>query len=407
MEKKLSSNKIYRSKNILGQLYDLVQKVDFEPHLDTPFDQDILSAFDLDPTFLSKARRLKAEYDWDIKRIMTQHAIKTEFEVFSTFVMSHNQEKNDYKLAEELGMIALSVKDKFREECINAAGGSGDERLHPFVAAMYSVTAEEVAIFQEQKNTISGWTQDAPLISFPWIFDKQMNEIKSMQKGTSTITSDQGINLQRQHTTESTETVPCVPEQHKSSIMSRLASETGESSDGSASTRVNLPTGPSHRGELLTLFDDTEYQNQPNPMQHMQPVQSPRTHHSLVPASPSTLRLSAKIDEEEDLISFEEDISRRIGSSVGIELLSITNECGSAKMSCGDSSDSDCSRFTEGTGNSSQVTPLNVAGAEDDGTNPTESTSSNGDANPVVVWTQSVGAISRLGRYNSMGSQLN
>jgi RNA-dependent RNA polymerase len=80
----------YHSKKILGQLYDAVGRIDFGPNIEMDFDKRILNCnVEVHDAIYGFARRLKDEYDIAIRRITAQHEIKTEFEVWLTFVLSH------------------------------------------------------------------------------------------------------------------------------------------------------------------------------------------------------------------------------------------------------------------------------------------------------------------------------
>lgn len=203
MEKMGQKDREYRSHKVLGQLYDMVGRVDFVPVWEMPFDKRVLEAYDIEqmpPETISKIKQLKSEYDDAIRRIMAQHDIRTEFEVFTAFVMFHNFEKRDYNFAEELGRQIGAVKQRFQTECKQAAGANPgtDQNLLPFVAAMYAVTAGEVAraIAQWQKRCDSICAKNAeqhdlepqklpprpaprdmPLMSFPWIFARELGQI--------------------------------------------------------------------------------------------------------------------------------------------------------------------------------------------------------------------------------------
>ena len=202
MEKKgKPAEAIYKSQKILGQLYDMVQTVTFSPLNDTPFDSRILRAYDIDQEMLREAKEIKSEYDDAIKRIMAQHAMDTEFEVWSAFCLSHNFEKKDFTFAEELGRIISAVKDRFRKICVASAGGQNWEKLGPFVAAMYAVTAAEVTDAlnarkeAKQMRDVEAAANKAslalPFISFPWIFDRELGKI------ANGVTSVKGINTRR------------------------------------------------------------------------------------------------------------------------------------------------------------------------------------------------------------------
>ena len=189
MEKKNKpAEAVYVSKKVLGQLYDMVELVDFSPQYETPFDPRILEAYCLDDGILLEAAEMKAQYDAAVKRIMAQHAISTEFEVWSAFVLGHNFEKKDFTFAEELGRVTSALKESFRRMCIQKAGGS--ENIGPLVAAIYTVTAKQVrdAVKKCRKKTTNLDVEDLlidvdskamPLMSFPWIFDRELAKIAS------------------------------------------------------------------------------------------------------------------------------------------------------------------------------------------------------------------------------------
>ncbi|KAF2435682.1 RdRP-domain-containing protein [Tothia fuscella] len=176
----------YHSKNVLGQLYDVVERVKFTPEYETPFDEGILGKFELEQELLDEAEKLKEDYDARIKRIMAQHDIATEFEVYTTFVMNHNGEKRDYSFAEELGKIISAVKDQYKKLCVERAGVQ--DHLPRFVAAMYTVTARQVgeAVEECKQTKIVGGEEvpvrtmdpgNMPLMSFPWIFETELGKI--------------------------------------------------------------------------------------------------------------------------------------------------------------------------------------------------------------------------------------
>lgn len=176
MEKKfMPENQIYHSESVLGQLYDMIERIDFVPVWDNPFDARILAAFSdvISETMLLKVADLKAQYDTAIQRIMAQLGIATEFEVVTTFAMSFNREKKDYTLTEELGNIIQAHQTRMREACIDAAGGRTYNEFGPFLVAMYRTTEQQV------KEALAAGVEagDMPLISFPWIFGEELGLI--------------------------------------------------------------------------------------------------------------------------------------------------------------------------------------------------------------------------------------
>ncbi|KAL8740977.1 MAG: hypothetical protein Q9190_006367, partial [Brigantiaea leucoxantha] len=179
MEKNRAKEDTYHSRKILGRLYDEVERVDFNPAFEMSFDNRILSAYKLDQSMLEQAYELKKEYDSAVRRIMAQHDIKSDFEVWSTFALHHSREVGDYKFYEEIGRLSASLKDRFRARCYEKVGSKDFNDIGPFVSAMYTVTAEEVTTAVEEQRQRMGKVDVAtvPLMSFPWIFQNVLGKI--------------------------------------------------------------------------------------------------------------------------------------------------------------------------------------------------------------------------------------
>ncbi|XP_044721658.1 RNA dependent RNA polymerase domain-containing protein [Hirsutella rhossiliensis] len=163
MEKRNS----YVSKKALGVIFDKVVKrtVEFRPDWQTAFDQRIITRFELDQDTLDTARSIKTQYDICVRRVLAQHDVATEFELYTTWAMSTPETENQYKRQENLGREFDILKARFREQCYEASGSDPD-KLEQFVAAMYVVT-------DETGNAVSAKQLEAksmPLISFPWIY---------------------------------------------------------------------------------------------------------------------------------------------------------------------------------------------------------------------------------------------
>lgn len=189
MEKKYKPKEAqYHSYKILGQLYDRVEIVNFVPQYTEPFDRRILRAYELDDTLLKSARQVKTKYDTAMKRLLAQQEINTEFEIWSTFVLTRPRVGSDYKVQEEIARLSDALKDQFRAVCIDRAGGKDFSILGPFVAAMYKITKEEldIALAECRSTKIVGGREVPkrrmeakymPLISFPWLFEKELGRI--------------------------------------------------------------------------------------------------------------------------------------------------------------------------------------------------------------------------------------
>ncbi len=175
MEKRNS----YRSRKALGQLYDRVAHEDtgFQPRCEDIFDRRVIQKYEHSETTLAEAKEIKAQYDFAVRRLLKQHRVGTEFELYSGWAMSRPAVGSDYKRQEVLGHEFDAMKDRFRDVCYEAAGGLTPELLDPFVAAMYKVTEDEVtaALRGDGDDDVDVDAEPAsyrrnPLISFPWIF---------------------------------------------------------------------------------------------------------------------------------------------------------------------------------------------------------------------------------------------
>jgi RNA-dependent RNA polymerase len=245
MEKKhLSERQIYKSRKILGMLYDQVQLVDFTPQWENTFDNRILEAFELDDTLLKEVAKVKSSYDEALRRLMAKHGVRTEFEAWSVFVLAHNHESRDYKFAEEFGRTIGALKAQFRETCREAAGLTSVvdwARLGPFVAAMYTVTAKEMedALAQCRTNkTVGGQEapvrpmdpENMPLMSFPWLFPSELGKIAT---GSTAMRQLEPIQTHQGHAHREKKPIPREVE--------------------AAVGTVETATGVTHYGELLNL----------------------------------------------------------------------------------------------------------------------------------------------------------
>jgi RNA-dependent RNA polymerase len=189
MEKKGRNS--YRSYKILGQLYDAVDRVAFVPNYDAPFDEGILNACEPDEEIVHAARELKHEYDTSLQRIMAQHDIKTEFEVWSTFVLDHSKASNDYKFHEEIGQLSNSLKEQYHSAVVHQAGGNDWSHLVPWAVAMYRVTKEEL-----EAAKLQGDGAVMPFISFPWILRSTLIQImKGVDNLRTRLQNEEGKDL--------------------------------------------------------------------------------------------------------------------------------------------------------------------------------------------------------------------
>lgn len=248
-------SQIYISRKILGKLYDQVERVDFVPSFSAPFDDRILDAYNLQVNTLEDAMILKREYDAAINRIMAQHEIRTEFEVWSTFVLHHSNQSKDYKFHEIIGELSASLKDQFREACYKKAGGKDFDHIGPFVAAMYRVTFEEITQALEECHQVKmvGGVEtplrkmipaSMPLMSFPWLFQDILGKIANGTWSGETVSTTHPVQAStRRAQAKKNRTKPEMPVEED-------VLETAE--------------GVTHRGEVLGLFEDNLIDYEPD-----------------------------------------------------------------------------------------------------------------------------------------------
>ncbi|KAL2425957.1 RNA-dependent RNA polymerase 1 [Exophiala dermatitidis] len=185
----------YKSHKILGQLYDAVERVAFEPNWEGSFDQRILKHQLPPESVVEEVRRLKKSYDEGMRRIMAQHQINTEFEVWSTFVLHHSKAARDFKFHEEIGQHARTLKEQYYDVLVEHAGGRDFEKLMPMAVAAYHITYDEFRQAQEavdgsvidevfsdaagSRASSAGGPQakEMPFISFPWVLQDILGRI--------------------------------------------------------------------------------------------------------------------------------------------------------------------------------------------------------------------------------------
>jgi RNA-dependent RNA polymerase len=212
MEKRFKRKEcIYHSRRILGQLYDNVIAPDFVPNLAMPFDSRILngSLAAASELYMNFARALKVEWDMNMRQVMAQYEISTEFEVWSAFVLRHGFVLKDFKMQEDLGNIVGNMRRGFRQACYDKAGA---DHIASLVVAMYRVTEEQMtAAIEAQKeekrlredlSIVDIPSTELPFITFPWIFPEVLGEI-AMGKRQASGAGTSGV-----HDPSSTEKKP-------------------------------------------------------------------------------------------------------------------------------------------------------------------------------------------------------
>lgn len=183
--------KSYHSKKILGVLYDKVRKVDFKPVYGKEFDPRILR-YQVSKKLLKLARFMKSDYDMNMRRIMAQYDISTEFEVYSTFVLEFTSEKNHYKFHEEIIRAIEALSERFKRAVYDKLKTKDEYTVGIFAAAAYKLTHMEVCQAIDKRDRQEKIQRDSngkkktpspmPFISYPWLFKDLLGKLASCQK---------------------------------------------------------------------------------------------------------------------------------------------------------------------------------------------------------------------------------
>lgn len=251
MEKR---GKSYRSSKVLGRLFDAVKRVDFEPRYEDPFDSRILNSMTPSDGIKQQAAFLKHEYDLALRRIMVQHKIRTEFEVWSTFVIDHSKASRDYKFHEEIGQLSRALKEQFYHAVVEVAGGNTFDYLRGFAVAAYQLTALEFRLVSAERAKIpeGGVKPEIPFISFPWILTDVLGKIASsvtVQPSAPAVSDATKVSMAQETQGEHAST--------PSDVSGRSVSEGSENSD--MQPVLDEPSGTTSEGEVDAAEETGKY----------------------------------------------------------------------------------------------------------------------------------------------------
>ncbi|KAK5088775.1 hypothetical protein LTR05_002997 [Lithohypha guttulata] len=186
MEKK--GRRQYHSNKVLGKLYDSVKTAEFNPDYSLQFDRRILTAWESSKDLCDKVQSIKIDYDNSLRRILNQHGIATEFELWSTFVLTHSKASRDYKFHEEVGNLSRVLKEEYYGALCDLAGGKDFDRLAPVAVAAYKVTHCQLEFAEEKANaaeTDHDRVSTMPFISFPWVLQGTLIKIAQQSDDSS------------------------------------------------------------------------------------------------------------------------------------------------------------------------------------------------------------------------------
>ncbi|EXX63767.1 hypothetical protein RirG_149260 [Rhizophagus irregularis DAOM 197198w] len=167
----------YESEKVLGILYRSIKVVDYERYTSLNFDKRLLYVEGYEK-YLNNALRLKRAYDAEIKGVMNQFGIMTEFEVVSGYIINtitkidKKKPRNVIKsVMDTIIPIRKSYRKKFEEEFYEEGTkiipSTASDQMKSKAVAWYCVTYG---------------LKDEDMISFPWIVYDILCEIVKNSK---------------------------------------------------------------------------------------------------------------------------------------------------------------------------------------------------------------------------------
>jgi RNA-dependent RNA polymerase len=167
MEK--SDKSTYQSTKILGELYRSIEVVEFEPETRLNFDNRLyVEGYE---AYLEDARMLKRAYDADIRGLMNQFGIATEFEVTSGYIVNTITKVDRKKPRDVAKSVMDSInpikrhyrklfEEEFYGEGTNVISPEARSRMESKAYAWYYVTYHPSELGDDPAEN---------MISFPWI----------------------------------------------------------------------------------------------------------------------------------------------------------------------------------------------------------------------------------------------
>ncbi|CAI2178873.1 1603_t:CDS:2 [Funneliformis geosporum] len=175
MEK--SDKNSYESKKVLGIMYRSIEVAEFEPYTRLNFDERLyVEGY---RAYLENARFLKRTYDEDIRGLMNQFGIMTEFEVVSGFIVN-TVTKVDKKKPRDITKSVLDamgpIKKHYRREFEKEFYGEGTNVVSP--EARNRMEAKAFAWYYVTYHPSElGDDASENMITFPWIVHDTLCEI--------------------------------------------------------------------------------------------------------------------------------------------------------------------------------------------------------------------------------------
>ncbi|GBC04988.1 hypothetical protein RclHR1_00060001 [Rhizophagus clarus] len=157
---------VYQSKKVLGTLYRSIKEEDYKPYTDLNFDTRLhVTGYE---KYLDDARMLKNSYDKDVKALMNQYGILTEYEVTSGYIINtHPIDKKKPRDVVKCVMDAMApIKNHYRKLFEREFHYNDYDNIFTLEA---SIQMESKAYAWYYVTYHPSQRTNENMISFPWI----------------------------------------------------------------------------------------------------------------------------------------------------------------------------------------------------------------------------------------------
>ncbi|CAG8567169.1 13561_t:CDS:2 [Dentiscutata erythropus] len=176
----------YPSQKVLGRLYRSIEVADFSPYTEIVFDDRLLvPGYE---AFVEDARACKRDYDSEVRGLMNQYGVLSEYEVASGFIVNtvlkvEKKKPRDVQksVSDMIAVIRRLYKKRFEKE-FYVEGPEGSMNVSPDSRGLLEAKASAWYYVTYHKEEIGDDPTDQ-MISFPWVNHEILCEIATKNSG--------------------------------------------------------------------------------------------------------------------------------------------------------------------------------------------------------------------------------
>ncbi|CAG8460481.1 5250_t:CDS:2, partial [Racocetra persica] len=183
----------YPSPKVLGRLYRSIEVSDFSPYTEIVFDDRLLVPGI--EAYLEDARECKRDYDSEVRGLMNQYGILSEYEVASGFIVNtvlkiEKKKPRDIQksVSDMVAVIKRLYKRRFEKE-FYIEGADGANIISPESRGLMEAKASAWYYVTYHKDEIGDDPSDQ-MISFPWVNHEILCQIAMRSSGKKRAFND-------------------------------------------------------------------------------------------------------------------------------------------------------------------------------------------------------------------------